>query len=53
MGQKLIFLDIDCTLTEPGKMFRPLVRWMRLPGQEERDKRWYCAPGAIMGCAFR
>jgi len=22
MGQKLIFLDIDGTLTEPGKIFR-------------------------------
>ena len=35
MNEKLIFLDIDGTLTEPGKMSRLHLRLMRLPGQDE------------------
>lgn len=39
MDQKLIFLDIDGTLTEPGKNVPPRLRWRRYAGPGKKGTR--------------
>ena len=50
MGKKLIFLDIDGTLTVPGSNEPPQSALDAIKAAQKKGNLVFCAPAEIRGC---